>query len=536
MHMAEIISTATGPQAGLSIDPAAATMGMCSGLRTHVLCLAAVALAWAFFPAYAVDNATFWEQREMMMQLEETDILGHNLKLTEAEMKANEVLMASKAEEIGGAFENNLNFPPAKNFMTVIQDIEASSVFQFISRMPKGAALHLHSSSMASVSWVVDELTYWPNLYMCYTDDGKLRMTFTEAPDSSCAWQLVSEVRATYPTEDDFNRELVGRLSILTDNPEEVYPDAATVWQAFEDALNAQRGIVLYRPAYERYLYQVLQEFMDDNVQYLEFRGTLTPMYELDGTQLSREETVSIYRDTVQRFVADHPGSFHGARFIFAPPRHVDLEELWGDVTAARQLKEQFPDFVAGFDLVGQEDGGFPLKDLAEPLLWLSEGEVFVPVFYHAGETAWMGMSTDENLIDALLLNASRIGHGYAITKHPRAKALAKDTDTPIEVCPISNQVLNLVDDLRNHPAAGLVAEGFPMVVSSDDPASWGAKGLSYDFYEAFIALGGAKADLRFLKQLAINSMQYSSLEFADKTKLIAMWLEKWNLFISEFQ
>lgn len=58
----------------------------------------------------------------------------------------------------------------------------------------------------------------------------------------------------------------------------EVYPDAATVWQAFEDALNAQRGIVLYRPAYERYLYQVLQEFMDDNVQYLEFRGTLTPV------------------------------------------------------------------------------------------------------------------------------------------------------------------------------------------------------------------------------------------------------------------
>nr|XP_027227968.1 adenosine deaminase 2-like [Penaeus vannamei] len=511
-------------------------MGKSCGLRPRPLCLVVMALAWASSPAYAIDNATFWEQRNTMMEQEESDILGHSLKLTEAEMKANAQLMTSKAEEIGGAFENNLNFLPAKNFMTVINDIEASSVFQFISRMPKGAALHLHSSSMASVSWVVEELTYWSNLYMCYTDDGKLRMKFTEAPDSSCAWQLVSEVRATYPTEDDFNRELIGKLSILTDNPEEAYPDANAAWQAFEDALDAQRGIVLYRPAYESYLYQVLQEFMEDNVLYLEFRGTLTPMYELDGTQLSREETVSVYRDTVQRFVADHPGSFYGARFIFAPPRHVELEKMWDDVTAARQLKEQFPDFVAGFDLVGQEDKGFPLKDLIEPLLWLSEGEVFVPVFYHAGETAWMGMPTDENLIDALLLNTTRIGHGYAITKHPRAKALARDTDTPIEVCPVSNQVLKLVNDLRNHPAAGLVAEGFPMVVSPDDPASWGAKGLSYDFYEAFMALGGAKADLRFLKQLAINSMQYSSLEFTAKTQLIAMWLEKWNLFISEFQ
>lgn len=132
------------------------------------------------------------------------------------------------------------------------------------------------------------------------------------------------------------------------------------------------------------------------------------------------------------------------------------------------------------------------------------------------------------------MLKTRRIGHGYAILKHPALSKIVKQRAIAIEISPISNQVLRLVNDIRNHPASLLLANNYPVVISCDDPSFWGAKGLSYDWYMAFMGLASKESDLRLLKQLALNSLAYSAMGREEKMDNLQKWQRNWNDFIND--
>ncbi|XP_071634278.1 adenosine deaminase 2 [Temnothorax longispinosus] len=470
----------------------------------------------------------YWEMRKQMMSEEKQQSLGGKLELNFIETKANEILMRAKLREIHDGFMTGDSFLPSYNFMEVIPEIEKSEVFKILRDMPKGAVLHAHSTAIASLEYRFN-LTYRENLYVC-DENSNLRLKFFDVPGNDCNWKLLSKVRENPIRADAINEKIKRSMTMVTENPNSAYNTVDKAWEKFDSVFKAWRFLVSYRPVFEDLHYRNLQELYEDNVMYAEIRSTLTSIYDLDGKTYGSYKMVQILKNVTDRFVKDHP-DFIGAKIIYAPGRRANQEKVENYLTTLTQLKLFYPDFIAGFDLVGQEDKGKFLREFANKL---DTVEPEIPFFFHAGETKWYGTSTDYNLFDAILLNTKRIGHGYALTKHPFLWKLVQQLGIAVEVCPISNQVLGLVEDMRNHPAASLFALDSPVVISNDDPAVWGAKGLSYDFYEAFMGIMSADSDLRSLKQLAINSLTYSSLSKQQQRSALGKWKVKWDAFVAK--
>lgn len=101
-----------------------------------------------------------------------------------------------------------------------------------------------------------------------------------------------------------------------------------------------------------------------------------------------------MYINGLEEFKNENP-SFIGSKLIYCGGKFGSNESTSFYFDAVRRLYAKFPQFVAGFDLAGQEDKAIPLVKFAEQILQLPKE---INLYFHAGETSWFG-STDENVV-----------------------------------------------------------------------------------------------------------------------------------------
>ncbi|HEX8482291.1 MAG TPA: adenosine deaminase [Allosphingosinicella sp.] len=194
-----------------------------------------------------------------------------------------------------------------------------------------------------------------------------------------------------------------------------------------------------------------------------------------------------------------------GSKLILCFLRHLDEE------AAFTTLREAEP-WLDRIEAVGLDSSelGHPPEKFAR--VFRAAAERGLKRVAHAGEEG-----PPEYVWQALdILQVDRLDHGNRSLEDPRlVERLARERMT-LTVCPLSNHMLQVVDDLAAHPIGRMLDAGLRATINSDDPAYFG--GYVNDNYRAVAGALGRDA----LVTLARNSFEGSFLGEAEKAARIS--------------
>jgi len=413
---------------------------------------------------------------------------------------------------------------PAKSFLDHKKYYDASDLLRLMQRMPKGAVLHTHGIASGDFTALVAAIQKNGHFFVWQGDDstieGSMR-AFASKSDATKGW---------VPAE-SFPADRLYKYLTLASN----LPSVEVCWQEFGKIWERVRHVASVAPFYfgrNGILWDTLTKTKEANVMYFEIKEPLfEPFTDYNGCALTDDEMLKAFCDTVDEFKAEYPG-FLGARLVLTSLKCETDAAIRKAYRRAVAMKAKSPDFVAGFDTAGPEDVFRPIEEFAHVLeaerATAKADGVDLPLLLHAGET---NVPEATQVFDAVALGCERIGHGFAIARHPVLLDDIKASGMSLECCPISNQVLGYVSDLANHPALGLMRSGVPLTISPDDPGMWHYCDVSYDFAAV------AKAwnlQLVELKALARNSLAFSTLRGQQMDVAVKAWEVQWDLWVKE--
>lgn len=387
--------------------------------------------------------------------------------------------------------------------------IDRTKVFQLAKRTPKGAHLHIHFNACLQPEVLLKIASEMEQMYI--TSDVPLHTTDEDHPNrfGRCKIQFsIMDLTASKGSlfDQDYKDRTPMKFKEFIKQFPQHYQGASALewlqdklvfreyeahdlpqtvsgaWEEFNGRTQMMKGLFNYERAYREYTRRCLEDFVADNIQYAEIRPNFMDTNQVwtdDGT--SKIDNVGIMEmiiEEVERFQKDKKAKddtyFAGLKIIYCCPRSYPNEKVANGLAECLRFKQRWPEWIAGFDLVGEEGKGKPLSAFVPEFLQFkkdcedaSVGEI--PFLFHCGETLESGSETDDNLLDALLLGSRRIGHGFSLGRHPYLMERMKEAGVCVELCPISNEVLGLTPRVGGHAMYGMLANNVHCTVSSDN-------------------------------------------------------------------
>lgn len=311
---------------------------------------------------------------------------GGYQSLSEKELLVDEIVRTLKRQEINEGSTNLSCYAPALHFFRAKPLIEQSKIFDIIKNIPKGSVLHVHNTASVSTTWIIQNLTYRIEAEYCTNKNGLT--IFTAGYHKNCINKPINIVEARKKLNPDqirdFDNWLRTKISMVKDDPEHTHSDANLVWNEFDGLFGVIKGLVTYLPFHKDFHYKMMEEFYDDGIFYTEIRTSFNDLYDSYGNRYDSIKAAGVLNDVVREFAATHP-NFIGVKVIYSVFRRSTNDSMEQRIKMYVQLKMTYPNFIIGFDFVGQEDLGVPLVSLQHVLGALPPGTNF---FFHAGETS----------------------------------------------------------------------------------------------------------------------------------------------------
>ncbi|KAF4637969.1 hypothetical protein G7Y89_g121 [Cudoniella acicularis] len=469
-----------------------------------------------------------------------------------------------------------------EHFLGNVDLINKTQLMKVAKRMPKGAHLHIHFNSCLPAKFLIQQARDIDAMYIRSTlpltsqanlDASRISfmvMTYREAthvkeahgkehkvglgdvfhPNYVCnRWMRYKQFQEQFELDVGNGEILEGtsgaetwlerKMVISEEEAHGTHQTSRGIWEKFNYRTQMMKGLFAYESAYRAYTRACIRDFVADSIQYAEVRPNFMSTNSLktdDGTSsIGNEGILKIIDDELKMTLEQLQKEgkyFGGMKVIYCTPRSFKRDQIKDALDECLELKKKYKTLLCGFDLVGHEEMGNELHHFVPEFLNFQKKckseNIDIPFLFHCGETLDVDGKVDGNLFDAVLLNAKRIGHGYAIATHPLLMEIFKERKIAIESCPISNEILGLTPVIAGHHLPILLANDVPCTINSDN-ATFYKSSLSHDFYQVMI--GSESMSLHGWKQLAKWSLEHSCMDPEQLTSVTEEWTRRWEEF-----